>query len=138
MIIWFVLSRRLLLERMQLGVLGMLAVTVIAGCGGSGHGPSAPPPSKPTTSRGTLSGMLVLGGGPALAARASQPGEVIVLTMTGSVVASQHVPRGQSFAFQLSPGRYLLSAIGNCPPEPVRVRPQRTTHAAVGTNCAAM
>jgi hypothetical protein len=95
---------------------------------------------------GTLSGAILLGGGPAPMPgrpRRAQAGEVRVYTTHGQLIARQHVRRGHGFRFKLAPGRYLLNA-GNqlqhgrasaCVPVKARVRSGHTTHVDVFLGC---
>ncbi len=129
--------------RLQIVVVAIIAGTGITGCGGAGHVRPVPLPHRPVAPQGMLTGVIVLGGGPAgLAGRALEPGDVTVFTMTGRLIAHRRVARGQPFAFQLAPGRYqinsgrILRPIGGCRPKTILVRPARSTHTRVEINCA--
>jgi hypothetical protein len=87
------------------GGLVVLAVLVLAGCGGDGTGTAG----KAT---GTVRGTITLSGGPVGASRVGAGGTVVA-KQGGKQIGRENVGEGQQFSFALPAGRYTLAADTN-------------------------
>jgi len=80
---------------------------------------------------GSLTGTLTIEGGLSpYGGRSPQPGIVKVMS-GGQVVASQRLFSGQTFRFNLTPGRYQVGSTGGCSTATVTVEANSTTKADV-------
>jgi len=124
----------------------LLAVALVAGCGGSHHaGPiviTDVAPNPPRPSHGFLVVSIHRAGGPPSSGRLA--GLVSIFNGHGLFIGRLHLQRGQSSKVWLRPGRYSLGLgyrrptqkrLGGCRPRIARVEVRRTTHYKLWFGC---
>lgn len=90
---------------------------------------------------GRIVGAIRMGGGPPPRPGEKLAGTVTVFSRQGKVIARDKVRKGHDFRFALRPGTYKINAgrrlhpKRGCHPKTIHVRPARTTHVNVETEC---
>lgn len=129
------------LRRALIGVGTLLAV-----CAVTATGATSPATAHAALAKGKIVVALTLGRTSATGAKPQKlAGTVSIYTLHDhEFVAGKHVRAGQTVAFLVRPGVYLVNAglrlrsdpgLGGCRPYPVRVSPGGTSHVTVGSGC---